>query len=87
MLRLVPEEVQPDHTRKYLDFQELSTPVVSLAGATCEVLGVGDLIEHMLMRITNGFEHNDLAKLKEISALESQVDRLQQEVKIYLSKL
>ncbi|WEO70068.1 MULTISPECIES: Na/Pi cotransporter family protein [Rhizobium/Agrobacterium group] len=87
MLRLVPEEAQPDNAPKYLDSQELSTPVVALASATRETLGVGDLIERMLMRASDAFEKNDLSKLKEIPSLESRVDRLQQEVKIYLSKL
>ncbi|UXR92853.1 Na/Pi cotransporter family protein [Agrobacterium tumefaciens] len=87
MLRLVPEEVQADNAPKYLDQAELSTPVVALASATREVLGVGDLIERMLMRVSDGFESNDLSKIKDVPALESQVDRLQQEVKTYLSKL
>jgi phosphate:Na+ symporter len=87
MLRLVPEETQPDDGPKYLDPQELSTPVVALASATREVLGVGDLIERMLIRASGAFEGNDLGKIKEIPTLEKRVDRLQQEVKIYLSKL
>jgi phosphate:Na+ symporter len=85
--RLVPDVAQPDTAPKYLDLQELATPVVALTSATREVLGVGDLIERMLMRAADAFEHNDLSKLREIPALENQVDLLQQEVKIYLSKL
>ncbi len=87
MMRLVPEDAQPDGGPKYLDQHELSTPVVALASATREVLGVGDLIERMLMRASDAFETNNLAKLKEIPLLEKRVDSLQQEVKIYLSKL
>ncbi len=87
MQRLVPDDAQPDTAPKYLDSHELSTPVVALASATREVLGVGDLIERMLMRTSTAFERNDLSKLKEIPALEKRVDTLQQEVKIYLSKL
>ncbi|RUM22063.1 Na/Pi cotransporter family protein [Rhizobium vallis] len=87
MARLVPDQVEPDNAPKYLDAQELSTPVVALASATREVLGVGDLIERMLMRVSEAFEHGDSSKLAEIHALEERVDRLQQAVKIYLSKL
>lgn len=47
MARLVPDQAEPDSAPKYLDAQELSTPVVALASATREVLGVGDLIERM----------------------------------------
>ncbi|NTA50710.1 Na/Pi cotransporter family protein [Agrobacterium tumefaciens] len=87
MLRLVPEKMEVCNAPKYLDQAELSTPVVALASATREVLGVGDLIERMLMRVSDGFESNDLSKIKDVPALESQVDRLQQEVKTYLSRL
>ncbi len=87
MLRLVPEDAQPDTGPKYLDLHELSTPVLALASATREVLGVGDLIERMLLRTACAFEKNDLSKLAEVPTLERRVDSLQQEVKIYLSKL
>jgi phosphate:Na+ symporter len=87
MLKLVPEDAHADDGPKYLDPQELSTPVVALASATREVLGVGDMIERMLLRTSDAFERNELAKLKEIPSLEKRVDRLQQDVKIYLSKL
>ncbi len=87
MLRLVPEEAHADNAPKYLDSRELATPVVALANATRETLGVGDLIERMLMRASDAFERNDLSKLQEIPSLEKRVDSLQQEVKIYLSKL
>ena len=87
MLRLVPEDAQPEGGPRYLDQHELATPVVALASATREVLGVGDLIERMLMRASDAFEANNLLTLKEIPSLEKRVDSLQQEVKIYLSKL
>lgn len=87
MARLVPDQTEPDSAPKYLDAQELSTPVVALASATREVLGVGDLIERMLIRVSEAFEHRDASKLAEIPALEERVDRLQQAVKVYLSKL
>ncbi|MBY3221192.1 Na/Pi cotransporter family protein [Rhizobium laguerreae] len=87
MTRLVPDQAEPESAPKYLDAQELSTPVVALASATREVLGVGDLIERMLIRVSEGFEQGDASKLAEIPALEERVDRLQQAVKVYLSKL
>nr|CAD6410271.1 Na/Pi cotransporter family protein [Rhizobium sp. Q54] len=87
MKRLLPAAEDPDTGPKFLDAQALSTPVVALANATREVLRVGDLIERMLIRVENAFKNNDLAPLAEIEALEKRVDSLQQEVKIYLSKL
>ncbi|PDT05847.1 sodium:phosphate symporter [Rhizobium chutanense] len=87
MARLVPDQPEPDNAPKYLDAQELSTPVVALTSATREVLGVGDLIERMLIQVSAAFEHGDASKLAEIPPLEERVDRLQQAVKVYLSKL
>jgi phosphate:Na+ symporter len=87
MLRIVPPEPQTEDGPKFLDQQALGTPVVALASATREVLAVGDLIERMLIRTENAFNNNDLSPLREIAALEKRVDRLQQDVKIYLSRL
>ncbi len=87
MFRLVPDEPVADKGPKYLDQRELSTPVIALASATRETLGVGDLIERMLIRVSDAFERNDLAKIAEVVGLEQEVDNLQREIKIYLSKL
>jgi len=87
MIYLIPNEPQPEHGPKFLDAKELSTPVIALASATREVLGIGDLIERMLMRACEAFEKNDISISNEISSLEKRVDSLQQEVKVYLSKL
>lgn len=87
MKRWIPAEEDPDTGPKFLDPEALSTPVVALANATREVLGVGDLVERMLVRVESAFRNNDLAHLSEIETLERRVDRLQQDVKVYLSKL
>ncbi|QJX10045.1 Na/Pi cotransporter family protein [Rhizobium brockwellii] len=87
MTILIPEQMQTGDAPKYLDPVELSTPVVALASAAREVLGVGDLIEKMLLKASDAFDHNNETGLREIPALEAQVDRLQQEIKVYLSKL
>ncbi|MBB4572155.1 Na/Pi cotransporter family protein [Rhizobium sp. MC63] len=87
MTRLVPDQAEPDTAPKYLDAHELSTPVIALTSATREVLGIGDLIERMLIRVSDAFERNDASKLSEIATLEERVDKLQQAVKVYLSKL
>lgn len=87
MAKVVPDDPRADEGTRFLDPDALDTPVVALANATREVLVVGDTIERMLIRAENAFKHNDLAPLNEISLLESKVDKLQQEVKIYLSQL
>lgn len=87
MAKMVPDDAKAEEGPRFLDASALDTPVVALANATREVLVVGDTIERMLIRAENAFKHNDLAPLAEIAALESKVDMLQQDVKIYLSQL
>ncbi|KIQ02781.1 sodium:phosphate symporter [Agrobacterium tumefaciens] len=87
MAKMVPDDAKAEEGQRFLDASALDTPVVALANATREVLVVGDTIERMLIRAENAFKHNDLAPLAEIAALETKVDMLQQDVKIYLSQL
>ncbi|KQQ89381.1 Na/Pi cotransporter family protein [Aureimonas sp. Leaf324] len=87
MRRLVPDGPKTGTVPKFLDPTELSTPLVALTSATREVLGVGDLIERMLVQVLDAFRRRDLSPLQDIPTLERGVDSLQQEVKLYLSKL
>lgn len=87
MVRLIPEPQQFDKGPKFLNMQELSTPVMALAGATREVLSIGDLVERMLMRMSSAFQNSDPSASSDIAELEQRVDFLHQEVKVYLSHL
>lgn len=87
MDRVVPDIESPDTGPKFLDEEALDRPVVALSNAAREVLSIGDNIERMLIRAENAFKKNSREPLTEIPALESRVDLLQQEVKLYLSKL
>ncbi|WDZ78281.1 Na/Pi cotransporter family protein [Ensifer adhaerens] len=87
MVRFVPDTETEESGPRYLDENALHTPVMALSGATREVLRVGDLVETMLMRAANAFENNDLSEIRDIAKFEKQVDQLQQEVKIFLSRL
>ncbi|WP_113260289.1 Na/Pi cotransporter family protein [Agrobacterium cavarae] len=87
MKSLIADDEAAEFGPKYLDEQELSTPVVALASATREVLGIGDLVERMLVRTADSFDRYNPSRLQEVSRLEGRVDLLQQEVKMYLSKL
>ncbi|MFS2324158.1 Na/Pi cotransporter family protein [Brucella sp. H1_1004] len=87
MIRMVPDPQKSDMGTKFLDMQQLSTPVMALAGATREVLSIGDLVERMLMRMSSAFQKNDPSVSSDIALLEQRVDFLQQEVKVYLSNL
>ncbi len=87
MNRFFPDDEAAETGPRYLDEAALDTPVMALSGATREVLRVGDLIEVMLMRASEAFSKNDVNELGDIENIERQVDLLQQEVKIFLSRL
>jgi phosphate:Na+ symporter len=87
MTRLIANDPKGEEGARFLDNQALGTPVVALANATREVLGIGDLIEKMLIQCEKAFTSNDLAPLKDVALMEKRVDQLQQDVKIYLSRL
>ncbi|WVT74795.1 Na/Pi cotransporter family protein [Sinorhizobium chiapasense] len=87
MVRFIPDAETEESGPRYLDESALHTPIMALSGATREVLRVGDLVEMMLMRAATAFENNDLSEIRDIAKFEKQVDQLQQEVKIFLSRL
>jgi phosphate:Na+ symporter len=87
MIRFIPDAETEESGPRYLDESTLHTPVMALSGATREVLRVGDLVEIMLMRAAAAFENNDLSEIRDVAKFEKQVDQLQQEVKIFLSRL
>ncbi|KJF72695.1 Na/Pi cotransporter family protein [Agrobacterium arsenijevicii] len=84
---LLPEKEGAESSRSYLDTHDLGQPVAALAGASREVMLVGDLIERMLRQASDAMRDNDLSKLNDISTLEGRVDSIQHAIKVYVSKV
>lgn len=76
-----------DAPPNWLDEEVLSEPVQALAGASRQVLAIGDDIGQMLELTRLAFRRNTEAPLAEVSELEKRVDEAQQKVKIYLTRL
>lgn len=87
--RLVPDEDEPGREPgpAWLDEAALATPLLALTGASREVLAVGDAVQRMLTQTRLAFRENDTAPLAEVTEIEKRVDRRQQEIKTYLSRL
>ncbi|WP_206078369.1 Na/Pi cotransporter family protein [Poseidonocella sp. HB161398] len=86
--RIVPDAPRPPEERPlYLAEDLLGSPVMALAGATREVLRIGDLAERMLAVTMESLRRRDPARLEEVRVLEKRIDHLQQEVKLYLARL
>ena len=89
LTRLLPEKTKPGDpsTPLYLDETALATPSVALACAARETLRIGDFIETMLRQTMTAFTTDDRKLVDEISATDDAVDRLDEAVKLYITKL
>lgn len=88
--RLLPEP-EPTETGaarvRHLDEEALARPAVALGSATREVMRLADTVELMLQESIRTFEPGNQRRRGEIGRLEDEVDRLQEEIKLYLTKL
>lgn len=87
MARLIPDDPGKEFGPEFIVERELKSPLLALNSATREVQRIGDLIETMLVNTITAFESGTRTPLAGIGELESRVDRLQQEVKLYLARL
>jgi phosphate:Na+ symporter len=71
----------------HLDDALLDRPQIALAAAQREVMRLADLVEIMLREAILTFESGGDMRRQEIKALDNEVDRLQEEVKLYLTRL
>ncbi|CAM2979612.1 phosphate:Na+ symporter [Paracoccus aminovorans] len=80
-------EPAPPIEAQLLDGSALDTPAVALGRASRAALAIGDVVERMLHQARTAFVRGDDAPLAEVRVLEERVDRMQQEVKGFLSRL
>jgi phosphate:Na+ symporter len=87
------EQVMPETSemrdRKvvHLDDTLLDRPQVALAAAQREVLHMADEVEMMLRETILAFSDDTDTRRQQIKALDNDVDRMQEEVKLYLTRL
>ena len=89
LTHLLPERVKPSDpsTPLYLDETALGAPSVALACAARETLHIGDIIEGMLRRTMTALMTDDRKMVAEICRMDDAVDRLDEAVKLYVTKL
>ncbi|MCP1844385.1 phosphate:Na+ symporter [Bradyrhizobium sp. USDA 4524] len=87
--RLLPKRAQEtDPSRpRYLDESALETPSLALADAAREVLHMGDHTEAMLRKVMAAMLTNDRALVDQVSKMDNTVDRLNEAIKLYVTKL
>jgi phosphate:Na+ symporter len=89
LVRILPEPAKsPDpSTPLYLDETAINTPSVALACAARETLHMGDIIESMLRKAMTAIMTNDRKLAAEVSRMDNIVDRLDEAIKLYVTKV
>jgi phosphate:Na+ symporter len=87
--RIIAESPPAPAERKlgHLDEQAFDRPAIALSGASREVLNLADRVEIMLREAILPFEETDGRRREEIKQLDQSVDALQEEIKLYLTRL
>jgi phosphate:Na+ symporter len=89
LVRILPEKKQPSDAAlpRYLEEVALATPPLALANAARETIRMGDTVEAMLRDVMTALLNNDRKLAIEVSRLDNVVDRLDEAIKLYITKL
>jgi phosphate:Na+ symporter len=89
LTRLLPERKQPDDASapRYLDEATLETPSLALPNAARETVRMGDTVESMLRDVMTAIMNNDRRLAIEVSRRDNVVDKLNEAIKLYVTKL
>ena len=89
LVRLLPEPAKsPDPaTPLYLDEAAIHMPSVALACAAREALHMGDVVETMLRKTMTALMANDRKLVAEVSRMDNIVDRLDEAIKLYVTRI
>jgi phosphate:Na+ symporter len=71
----------------YLDETALATPAVALACAARETLHMGDIVETMLRQSMTALMTDDRKLVAELSRMDNLVDRLDEAIKLYVTRV
>jgi len=87
--RLLPEPAKRTDPAAplYLNETAIQTPSVALACASRETLHMGDAVEDMLRKAMTALMSNDRKLAAEVSRLDNIVDRLDEAIKLYVTKI
>jgi phosphate:Na+ symporter len=91
--RAIEAMVPPDHQgdnpfkTRYLDERALDQPSLALGQATREALRMADVVQGMLRDVSPVFRGGDQELLEDVERRDDQVDFLEREIKLFLTRL
>jgi phosphate:Na+ symporter len=87
--RLFPKRkaVNDPSAPRYLDDALLEAPSLALADAARETLRMGDVVETMLREVMTALMTNNRVLVADVSRMDNVVDRLDEAIKLYVTKL
>ncbi len=87
LMPLVVDKNREDEKARYLDYDAIETPIVALSSASREILRMADFVEKMLSQSITIFLEEDEGKIKALQRQDDVIDRLYEQVKLYMAKL
>ena len=82
-----PEKRADPSAPLYLEEAAINTPTVALACAARETLHMGDVVEGMLRKAMTALMTNDRKLAADVSRTDNIVDRLDEAIKLYVTKI
>jgi phosphate:Na+ symporter len=89
LVHILPEKKKTTDAAqpRYLDETALENPPLALANAARETLRMGDVVETMLREVMAAILTNDRKRSGDVSRMDNTVDRLDDAIKLYITKL
>ncbi len=89
LTRLFParQAAADEDAPRYLDEAALDTPALALSDAAREALRMVDTVDDMLRKVMQAMTTNDATIAAQVSRMDDTVDRLDEAVKLYITKL
>ncbi|HEU5320938.1 MAG TPA: Na/Pi cotransporter family protein [Methylomirabilota bacterium] len=86
---LVPDDQTGDtpFRVRYVDERALDQPSLALGQATREALRMADVVQGMLRDVVPVFRHDDQVLLENVERRDDQVDYLEREIKLFLTRI
>ncbi len=89
LTRLLPDRARSEDlsTPRYLEDSALDTPTLALTDAARETLRLGDFVEEMLRKVMTALLTGNRALVADVIRMDNIVDRLEEAIKLYLTRL